>query len=246
MADDLRAFDGWFNPANWPVSTCPTCKLGQLMLKDPVTIIEGTQSKNARDHEDWDPDWINGYFQGVLRCGRSGCGEIVLATGEWAVTWDPNGQYSDVLRLRFAIPALPLAVPPTGTPLEVIDRIDEASRVVWSDPASAANGLRRAVESLLDAQKVRKTAGNGRRTKLSTHARIEEFKAKRPVAAQSLMAVKWVGNQGSHGVSELTPTDCIESAEYLDHALRDLYDRRDADIVKRVKKVNKSRRIQRP
>ncbi len=86
---------------------------------------------------------------------------------------------------------------------------------------------------------------NGKRRTLSTHERIAALKAKQPVAATSLEAVKWVGNQGSHASFQLTATDCVESALYLDHALRVLYDTSDAEIIKKAKAVNRAKGIKR-
>lgn len=54
--------------------------------------------------------------------------------------------------------------------------------------------------------------------------------------------MKWVGNQGSHG-DEMTASMVIESAEYLDHALRKLYDRREAKITRKIAEVNKRRKL---
>ncbi len=56
--------------------------------------------------------------------------------------------------------------------------------------------------------------------------------------------MKWVGNQGSHG-DPITASDVIESAEYLDHALRTLYDTRDADLARKARAVNKERGLKR-
>ncbi len=118
--------------------------------------------------------------------------------------------------------------------------------VAWCgpDPGSAANGLRRAVEAVLDHQKVRKTVAKkaGGRRPLSTHERIKEFQKTDPEAGDALEAVKWAGNQGSHG-DEMTASMVIESAEYLDHALRKLYDRREAELSRRIAEVNKRKRL---
>lgn len=203
--------------------------------------VTSRASDDVRDDPRWEPEWISGFFHGVLYCGRNACREKVVVTGDYFVDSNDYGEPTGFLRLCFAIPALPLATPPKGTPASVLERIDDASRVVWADPASAANGLRRAVEALLDEQKVNKTklTKAGKRVPQSTHERIIAFKTKQPTAAASLEAVKWVGNQGSHGSSTLTATDCIESAEFLDHALRVLYDTSDAELVRRAAAVNK-------
>jgi Domain of unknown function (DUF4145) len=244
MADDLRGFDGWFDVNEWPSAPCPVCKLGDLHPHQGSVKTVTTTSYDRHEHDDgWEPEWKHGFFYGILFCGRSACREKVIVSGEYRVTmkriWE---EYIDELRLRFAIPALPLVIPPTNTPNAVLEGIDAASRIVWTDPAGAANGLRRAVEAVLDNQKVRKTQTVGhKRVRLPPHQRIRLLKAQQPVAAASLEAVKWLGNEGSHSSAVLTSSHCIESAEYLNHALRILYDKTDAALVKNVEAINKAR-----
>lgn len=207
---------------------------------------QSAESSDATSEDDWEPEYWLGVFHGLLVCARPQCRERVVVVGDWGTQGDGRGDYENSMRLRFAWPALPLVDPPAKTPDAVLERLDEASRVVWADPGSAANGLRRCVEAVLDHQRVAKTALTKarKRRRLSTQERIEAFKAKNATAASSLEAVKWVGNQGSHG-DVITASDVIESAEYLDHALRALYDTRDAELTRRVKAVNKARGVSR-
>jgi hypothetical protein len=254
MADTLRAFDGEFASDAWPAATCPTCKQGDLHVSrvdddrpSMTTVLTGEAARERRDHPGWDPDWMVGRFHGVLVCPRPQCDERVIVAGDFrtGASTDPTEQYQDYYRLRFTWPAIPLMIPPAATPQSVVDRLDEASRVVWADPASAANALRRCVEAVLDHQKVNKTAQkqSGGRRPLSTHERILALKAKDELAARSLEAVKWVGNQGSHGGDSITASNVVESGEYLGHALRRLYDRTDEVLARKAAAVNKRKGI---
>src|SRR6202035_4696784 len=165
MADDLRAFAGWFNMNEWPSAPCPVCKVGDLHPSTgSVTTVTTTSYDWHRDDDNWEPDWESGFFHGILYCGRSTCREKVIVSGEYQVTEKiPWQDYIKELLLRFAIPAFPLVIPPAVTPEAVLEGIDAASRIVWADPAGAANGLRRAVEAVLDQQKVHKTQITGHR-----------------------------------------------------------------------------------
>lgn len=245
MADDLRAFDGWFPAKQWPSAPCPICKLGDLHpINGSITTVNTTSYDRHENDEDWEPDWKHGFFHGVLFCARPACREKVIVSGEYRVSEDKYEwhTYHDELRLKYAIPALPLAMPPKKTPDTIIAGIEIASRIVWADPASAANALRRSVEALLDHQGVNKTRiVNGRRVRMSTHQRILVFKSKQPTAATSIEAVKWLGNEGSHRSFTLTATHCVESAEYLNHALRTLYDTSDAELYKKARAINKAK-----
>jgi len=248
VAADLRAFDAWFEERRWPSAPCPQCKLGDLHPTSDSIVLESTaDSIRHGDHPNWEPEWIFGFFHGALYCARPVCREIVIVSGQFRVEMGSDGNYQNEIRLRYAIPALPLAIPPPNTPPAVVAGLEEASRVVWTDPLSAANGLRRCVEALLDHEKVPKTqlTKQRKRKHLATHVRIGVLKVKQPLVATSLEAVKWVGNQGSHGSSSLTSSDCVESAQYLDHALRVLYDTTDAELVKKARAINKAKGVKR-
>ena len=247
MADDLRAFDGWFYA--WPSAPCPVCKLGDLHPNnESIKNVTTTDYDRNKDDEAWEPDWEYGFFHGILYCARPACAEKVIVSGEYRVVESQTEAwvYYDQFRLRYAIPALPLAVAPPDTPKAIVDEIERASRIVWADPAGAANALRRAVEALLDYQHIKKTKmSQSKRRYMSAHERINIFKAKEPKAAASMEAVKWLGNAGSHDSAVLTSTHCVESAEYLNHALKLLYDKSDIELSKRVKVINKAKGLQR-
>jgi hypothetical protein len=248
---DLSVFEGWFEASEWPSARCPVCKVGELgPHKESVKTVTTANSDRHRDDPDWEPEWVFGFFHGVIYCNRYACQEKVIVSGEYRVEMKPHGEYGDYgdfLRLRFAIPALPLVSPPDETPQGILERLEDASRVVWTEPAAAANGLRRCVEALLDHEKISKTriTRQHKRIRLSTHERITAFKERRPDAAISLEAVKWLGNQGSHSSSPLTSSDCVEGAKYLEHALRVLYDTRDVELVKKARAINKAKGIKR-
>lgn len=63
---------------------------------------------------------------------------------------------------------------------------------------------------------------------MSAHRSIEWFAAKNQEVADVLLAVKWVGNDGSHvpddpAAGPLDAAVCIEEAEHLEYALSLLY-----------------------
>lgn len=102
---------------------------------------------------------------------------------------------------------------------------------MWIDRGAAANRLRLAIEEILTAQRVRRfdTAPGRKRRRLPTHVRILEFAARKRAAADALMAVKWIGNEGSHA-DGLTTRDVVEGADMIAHALRLLYDTSAEDL----------------
>jgi hypothetical protein len=135
--------------------------------------------------------------------------------------------------------------PPDKTPETVRRAVEAASTLLWTDPGAAGNRLRFAIEELLTAHRVRRySVKNGRQNRLNTHSRIELLQQRKEAAGDALMAVKWIGNEGSHA-DALTATDVIDGAELLGHALRLLYDDSAKQMERRIRKINKARGLPR-
>jgi Domain of unknown function (DUF4145) len=81
---------------------------------------------------------------------------------------------------------------------------------------------------------------NGKRRRIPTDIRIREFARYEDAVADTLEAVKWIGNQGSHE-SGLTATDVLDGADLLSYALKQLYDKSGEEMQRRIRAVNKRR-----
>jgi hypothetical protein len=115
-------------------------------------------------------------------------------------------------------------------------------QLFWSDPLACTNRIRSTVERLLTAQKVPQTTGKiaakGRRKFLALHRRIEQFATRRPEIAEKLMAVKWIGNAGSHSHGA-TVDDALDGYELMDWVLDTLYARRHHRASALTKAINR-------
>jgi hypothetical protein len=251
LADEFSETDGW------PDLPCPACTTGSLALKDdqPVTTEQSRVSRLMCQHEVAEPDWISGYFHGALHCSRPSCGEVVAVVGEFQVADGPcveddyDSQYEKRYRVHCFVPALSLIREDDAFPQPVMQLVVAASAVLWMDPSSAANRVRAAIEELLTLQGVPKlhVSKNGKRLRHTAHKRIELFKERKPKfaeAADLLMAVKWIGNDGSHG-SELGVGEVLDGVELLNHALELIYDTSAADLKKKAAEINKRRGLPR-
>lgn len=210
------------------------------------------ESASLVGHPDWEPCWISGYFHGTLQCARPGCREWVIASGEMRHDiigdeleyWDGNS-WDYWLRLHYTVPALPIVSSvPDGCPSVVESRILEASRVLWADPSAAANRLRLAIEDVLTARKIKRFTinKNGKRKTLALHNRVDILRDTNREVGDTLEAVKWIGNQGSHEDS-LTTTDVLDGAALLEYALKLLYDKGGTGIARNVRRINQRQRI---
>ncbi|TCP92760.1 uncharacterized protein DUF4145 [Sphingomonas sp. PP-CE-1A-559] len=68
-------------------------------------------------------------------------------------------------------------------------------------------------------------------------SRIKEFELKDPKNAEILLAVKWLGNSGSHA-GGLTRDDVFDAFDMVELVLNNLYDTTTADIMAKVKAIN--------
>ncbi|MFF9070541.1 DUF4145 domain-containing protein [Streptomyces sp. NPDC014891] len=245
LIKDLRAIALGFSGGlhEWPSIPCPTCgRSGLTPVADTFVEEEAERSKRwqVEYSGEWEPDWFYGGFHCVLRCSKGGC-DLVRVVGKAGMDHllDDQGRWYggwiNLLTPSFFHPALPLVQRREGIPRSVQDRIDAASAVLWVDPSSAANRLRSAVEALMDDQGIpRRWSSDKGPYDVNLHRRIENFKAAKTAysdAADAILAVKWIGNVGSHE-DALKISDVLDGAEILDFALEEIYGTR--DVVKKL------------
>ncbi|UXY24934.1 DUF4145 domain-containing protein (plasmid) [Streptomyces cynarae] len=245
LIKDLREIAKGFpdNPDDWPHIPCPTCTRGALLpVRDSFEMEESVTSKSLRDHEVWEPEWIQGGFHCMLTCRKKTC-DHVRVIGEMTVRWTGQGDttpYETHLAPTMFYPALPLLESRELCPPEVGERVDAAAKILWLDPNAAANRIRAAVEALMDDRGViRMKPGRTKPVRLSLDNRIAIFETALPQqadAAELLLAVKWIGNVGTHEDVLLIP-DVLEGVEFMDDALSLIYDTNRDDIKKRASEV---------
>ncbi|QRR00803.1 DUF4145 domain-containing protein [Dyadobacter sandarakinus] len=111
------------------------------------------------------------------------------------------------------------------------------------DTASCANKVRVVVEKMMDDLKIKKTYTSSRsRKSYSLHQRIEFFKTKYPQFADSVMAIKWIGNSGSHNNDPINKNDILDAFEILNYVLADLYETHKKRIHRLTKTINKRKK----
>lgn len=231
---------------DWPTLLCPRCRTGVLQprAKQIVQTIDPESSAHRHD-PDWEPEWIWGVFHGTVVCSDAQCYGQVAVIGEYHVVEQSHGreQYATELKLRAAWPGPGLTRLPEDVPEELVTRFLEAEALAVSDPASAVARLRTAIERTLDLRRVKKTyrTSAGKRKHYSLHARLDLFKAAKPEAAELLLAVKWIGNEGAHDGMPPTYEEVQTGAKLLVGAWASLYDRSSMDLLRTAKKVNSRR-----
>jgi Domain of unknown function (DUF4145) len=231
----------WHPPfSKFPSWKCPTCQSGSLVVdQETLKVVETGPSRRCHTNDEWHPDWTEERFAGLLTCQNGECGEIVAIGGRTDCDWGPEGLYRS-FNPNFMHPAPPIFPVPDKCPDAVATQLRKAFSLFWSDTGSSANRLRAAAEALLTDRRVPSTAiKNGKRKRIWLHDRIERFKQKEAESADYLLAIKWIGNVGSHyNFDELELADLLDGFELIEHVVERIYVRRDKRLKKMANAIN--------
>lgn len=228
----------------WP---CPACQKGNLAVElETLKHTETGPSRSAHDDPAWDPEWVEERFSALMICRNPVCGEIVAVVGRTEHTWEPDHEAQEEDWRRDFVPIFMSPAPcifplPDKCPEAVSDELKKAFSLFWSDTGSAANRLRAAAEALLTERGVARSTINrhGRMQAIALHDRIEKFRRRDPESADYLLAIKWLGNEGSHAsLNALGGEDLLNGFELFEHVVERTYVRRDKHLKKIAKKIS--------
>lgn len=219
-------------------------------VEDQFHFEERKDSREAHGCDAWDPDWIEYVYSGMLKCAKTDCGEIVANTGTGGVDLDvlfggdgePEQTWQDFFRPKYFEPPLEIIGVPDECPNTVAEPLRESFRLFFASPAAASNNVRIALEALLTELGVRRfNTKNGKRTFLNLHTRISLLPAKYVDLRELFLAIKWLGNAGSHADSAIKIDDVMDAYELVDHVLQELYAQRAKKVKALAKKINKKK-----
>lgn len=224
----------------WP---CPVCGSGTLALVPKTLRYEETAiSKRQRIHEDWDPDWIETIFTAWAKCRHPSCNHtfVIAGNGGLETVMGPEGiDYDEYFSPMICHPMPNLINIPKNCPDEIKTELGTAFALFWAHRAACAGRIRVALEYLMDFLKIPKKKKKGKRFRnLSLHNRIDAFAKKQKILGPELMALKWLGNTGSHttGVSR---GDLLDAFEIMEHVLDEIINKRSEKISKMSKNLTK-------
>ncbi|HAT3994257.1 TPA: DUF4145 domain-containing protein [Elizabethkingia anophelis] len=246
-------FKNEFTLSNIPDYTCPTCKKS-LLNKDEnnFNLYESSTSLSLKNHEAWEPDWMYGSFLGLLKCNNISCSEVVIITGNYKsfeyeeydeISNTPCLDVGNLLTPTFFNPAIQLFQLNENIPEAISEEIKESFKLYWTDSSSCANKVRKVIELIMDNLKIPKThLKSKKRVRYSLHQRIENFKIKNHNQGELLMAIKWIGNSGSHSSDKISHDDLLDSYEILELLTEKLYGKHLQHIEKISKDINKKKK----
>ena len=247
---DLNTLALPFALSRTPDWICPTCSKGNLC------VVERTFNKgeplHSRDksHPAWEPEWIRFLYSCLLECSNENCKELVANSGTGEVRdgsyfHEDSGEYcenyNEWFRPTFFEPALKIIKIPADCHVSIADPLEESFKLFFASPSAAANCIRIAVEALLTFLKIRRfTVVKEKRKPTNLHHRIEMLPTKYAHVKEMIFAIKWIGNAGSHTISEINLDDVIVAYQLIDHTLNEVYLPK-AKLTALAKKVNRKK-----
>lgn len=231
----------------WP---CPDCGASPLRIVRGSLFDGETHSSAAVHDEDWfEPEQVAGRFACTMDCAN--CKNVVGVAGTYRVQDDryfderigEAGDFEKYYTARYFTESPRLVEMPEATPELVVEELLASFQLYWNDALACTNRIRSAVERLLTAQRIPQTSGRkpgAKRQFLSLHRRIELFRAKQPSITDALMALKWIGNAGSHS-DTVTTEDALDGYELMDWVLDSLYARRHRNASALTRAINRRR-----
>lgn len=214
----------------WP---CPVCRRGTLRLrKDSLIHEETVESRREHNEEYWGPEHIQFVFSAWADCTDGNCKQSYSLSGKGGVeqyiddVHDSVDWYESFTPIS-VIPTLDMIEFPSKCPPSVRALLKQAFALYWADAEACASRLRSSLEALLTHIGVPALDGSKPEsaTQLSLHRRIEIFEKESPQLAQHLMALKWLGNSGSHGRA-VGKGDLLDALELLEFALAEILEKR--------------------
>ncbi|WP_445772905.1 DUF4145 domain-containing protein [Shewanella sp.] len=218
-----------FDIKHLPQWECPTCKRGILELKGDLSIEETADTLTSHNHPEFDYAWVTYTITGTLKCNNARCCETVVVTGtgqhdEYSY-YDGNGlQYEDCItsfKPIFFYPPVNIFKVSTNVPDEITQMLGKSFALFFCDDNACGNRIRATVEVMLDVMQIPNKPEKG--TFLPLDTRIQKIDGISPSLKNKLIALKLLGNAGTHGAGTLLRKDNIDAYKLLAHVFDKLF-----------------------
>jgi len=218
----------------FPAYPCASCDSGTVRLV-PGSLLNWPDAKTRREWKVLDDESCVYHFKAELECVVCGESHHVLGCGEIDFDVDPEGeeffdedlghqiQTRKVLRLipKNFFPAPPIVfLPDDEQDEEFYLLLRQSFPLFWIDLEACANKVRTSVEYLLDHEQLSVERWPGAKL----HQRIEKLEADQPDLFARFMAIKELGNVGSHELGRLRVRDLVDAYQIVDNVIYEVFE----------------------
>ncbi|HHK8074307.1 TPA: DUF4145 domain-containing protein [Serratia marcescens] len=232
-----------FSKDDLPSWLCPNCYRATLKLV-PESFKIGRTPRAHKSHS------VEGYWQGndefifscILKCSQKNCEQpvAVFGVGDYQQQWI-NGmggewEWFDCYIPRSFYPPLPLFTSCEQYPKQIKEQLQELSAQLPGHPQAAINALRTALEMIMDHFDIPRV-DKGRY--ISLDSRINKIPSKYQNLKEGFLAMKWMGNTGSHNLKPVDNVDIDAACYMLDDFLLRIF-RPENDHLETIVRLNKN------
>ncbi|MDH5033979.1 DUF4145 domain-containing protein [Chryseobacterium cucumeris] len=228
MKKELWKSKSFEQPNNYP---CPKCFIGILIGKEISKLM--TEDGKYNEQVGY-PYGLDNIFSGILHCNNHLCNHIVSVNGLLITDIStgyqkPDGEYIEtflkIYHPKFFFPNLRMFPLTNEIPENIRQLIDQSFSLYFLDNNSCANKIRITIEYILDDLRApikRKTKKGKIELIPNLHQRIQHFSKKKPKICRLLLALKIIGNEGSHTI-DTTTDDVLTGFEILELLVEMIY-----------------------
>lgn len=223
----------------WP---CPKCNQKTLQIIKESFVLNETHDTQKYRSEDWfEPEMDSSVFSCMARCSRKQCAEVVACSGKsgWEQGWDEERNDREFYQWHRPFTFFPSLHPfeiPEKCPEEITEPLQASFSIFLIQPGAAANLIRISVERMLTAMGVAERNNNGKR--ITLHRRLEMLPDLYKSFSKPLMAIKFLGNAGSHTYDEVKIQDIEAAFEIMEYVVNDLFSGRKESVEVLTKRLS--------
>lgn len=220
---------------------CPECGKTTLEIDSDSIVSNETVASKKNQEEDFDLENIVEIYKGIFKCINKKCDEKVYHIGKSIYEWDyfdfvvDDDGYSSPTRREplnlmvpeYITPFINFFEIPKNTPNDIVNSLNDAFKLTPTSYSAAANKVRVTVEVLCSTFNIKSRRANGTFIVLDKRlASIEDGSPLYPYKAK-LLAIKWLGNAGSHEEDDVDIESLFHSFEIMKNVLDGLYNKND-------------------
>ncbi|TJZ71704.1 DUF4145 domain-containing protein [Chitiniphilus eburneus] len=229
-----------------PAWICPECQSGHVTMEpNSLKYAQTVKSKNQQKESYSDIEWIELSFIAWGKCSNDLCSQEFAIAGIGGVepqytSAEGDWEYFEYFTPRIIQPMPNIIKIPEDCPEEISAPLKESFGLFLYDRASCAARIRTTLEAIMSYLNIPSSQVKGESTEyLSLHKRIEIYSKSEPNIGSHLMALKWLGNTGSHE-NTVKKTDILDAFEILEHCIEEIVGNRSERIKKLAEKIRNS------
>ena len=236
----------------WP---CFVCWKGFFVLNiGTLQYSETIESKKQQEKRVWpNPREIEYIYTCQFQCNNQWCKNTIYSTGIGEINSSPvfafdeksrqdipiSEELYDQFSPKFFEPHLHIFKIHKNVPDKIRRKIHDSFQLFFANPSAAGNSARIALELILDHFGIaRHISVKGKDVRLTLEQRIEKFQIEN--WKETLHALRWLGNDGSHGTIERE--DVLDLYDILEKVLNEVFGKETQSILELSKSINDKRK----